>query len=309
MDGKPLFRFDLRIDDEGARRAFYKLARLEDGLFDKAGFEEAVDDWRITTEVKPKAIGIFQQWYEGYADDLGKLLAQQLTPQDDRTEDRLVNSLAAEWFKEFVDGSTPSRPLPYQPQQATQSQPQAAYSEWRPLPEWQVVTKQDMPDEIRFPDLITAPIHNGYDVPVEVTRWLRKTGYLKDDHIPIRTGKKGKGKSYLVSFTKENSMLTPKEVQVEGAGSVWVATGFSAEYQVINARNIMTGRFRIQGTSWAGGVHNTINSAAASPICSSCVIPDFPISLEGEVRSKSPGRWGSAYTLTGTGNSRSMWQH
>lgn len=234
MDGESFFTFNLSNTDGLASHVIFKLARLEDGSFDQTGFEEAVENWRITTEVKPKVMRFFQQWYEGSAKDLGKLLAQQLASLDDRAKDRLVSSLAAEWFKEFVDSKVQLPPIPPPP-----PPPPPVDLEWKPLPEWQVDTARDMPDEIRFPDLTTARIHKGYDVPIEVTRWLRKTGYLKDDHIPIRTGRGGRGNSYLVSFTKESSMLTPKDVEAEGMEPVWVATGFSAEYQVINAQNII----------------------------------------------------------------------
>lgn len=235
LDNEPFFTFDLTIDDESARRVIFKLARLEEGSFDRVGFEEAVEDWRMATNVKPKAMWVFQGWYEGSANDLGDLLARQLKLQDAKAKSRLISSLAAEWFIEFVNGKAPDK----DDEENEKPDPPHPDEEWKPLPEWQINTARDMPDEIRFPDLTTARIHKGYDVPIEITRWLRKTGYLKDEHIPIRTGKGGRGNSYLVSFTKESSMLTPKDVEAEGAEPVWVATGFSAEYQVINAQNII----------------------------------------------------------------------
>ena len=250
MDGEPFFRLDLRRDDEGARRAFYNLSRSEDGSFDQAGFEQAVEDWRITTEDKPRVMGVFRQWYEGSADDLGKLLTQQLTMQGTVAVDRLINSLASEWFKEFVDSYAQSHPTLHQPQlppvpqpqhqQAAQSQTPTPDTEWKPLMEWPRITEtQDLPNEIMFPDGTTAPRHNAYDLPLEVTRWLRRNGHLRDDHIPIHTGQHGNGKNFLLSFNPDDPMLSPKEVVVPGEKPVWLATGVSAGIQKTHAMSII----------------------------------------------------------------------
>ena len=234
MDEEPFFRFDLSNGDEDARRAFYKLARLVDGSFDRGEFEQAVEEWKITTNVKPRAMRLFQQWYEGSADDLGELLAQQLTLQEARAESRLVSSLAADWFKEFVDGRVPPPiPVPH-----PDPDPPLA-SDWKPLPKWRIITTEDMPDEIMFPDQSTAPIHNGYDVPMEIARWLRRKGHLRDEHVPMRTGQNARGKMFLLSFTLDNPMQTPKEVAVEGEEFVWIATGFNAPTQKENAMRII----------------------------------------------------------------------
>ena len=207
MDGESFFTFNLSNDDDLARQAIFKLARLEDGSFDQTGFQEAVEDWRITTEVKPRAVQLFQGWYDGSINYFSALLANQLKLEGGPEKDRL-GSLAAEWFKEFVNSKSKVVVVKDDEENGKDYPPPSA---GKPLTEWQIDTTKDMSNEIMFPDGTTAPIHNGYDVPVEITRWLRKNDYLKDGDIPIRTGRNGRGKGYLVSSTRGQLNARTKE--------------------------------------------------------------------------------------------------
>ncbi len=251
MDGRPFFTFNLASGDDLGRRTIFRLARLENGSLDRDRFEQAVREWRITTEVKPRAIQVFQRWYDGPADDLRKLLADRLMADSD--EDTLGN-MAADWFKEFVDSKSPV-PLPPQRCEACGGNPplprcEACGQEPPPvldgisLTRWQIGETADMPHEIIFPDATAAPIRSALDVPVETTRWLRANNHLPDNVLPIMTGRAGRGRKYLVALMEQlelgPSMTARREVMVPAQVSVYVETTFAAPAHVKNAVTIIS---------------------------------------------------------------------
>ena len=232
MDEEPFFQFDLRDSNQLALRTMARLSRLKDGSFDKAGFEDAVREWQLTTQVKPKAMDIFQGWYEGSNDELSKFLATGLK----EVGERRFSTLVTEWFVEFVNNKArPKLEADIEPTDHIVERGDGPI----PLPEWQVLQAPDLPDEIIFPDTTTARINNGYDVPVEVTRWLLGNAYLNRAYLPIATGKDGRGKGSLVSTMPTHPdgrrMRLPKEVS-----GVFVDGAFSAPDQITNAIAIIT---------------------------------------------------------------------
>ena len=246
MDGRPFFTFNLASEDDLGRRTIFRLARLEDGSLDRDTFEQAVREWRITTKVKPGAIQVFQRWYDGSADDLSRLLTDRLMVASD--EDTLGN-MAADWFKEFVDSKSivPLPPhrcetcggIPPQPQCETCGQEPRPFPDEISLTRWQIGESADMPHEIIFPDGTTAPIRAALDVPLETTRWLRTKSHLSDNSLPIRTGRDGRGRRYLVALTEQLEagppMTARREVAVPAQLTVYVESTFNASSHVQNA--------------------------------------------------------------------------
>ena len=104
------------------------------------------------------------------------------------------------------------------------------------------------PGELRFPDGGTLAVKHQYELAVELTKWLRRRGYLPDDKLPIpryanpRSRDLGNllGNSDLlvVARADRHSLANPRP-----AGDLFVETKYMAEFQADNLRTII---------EWAG---------------------------------------------------------
>lgn len=103
MDREPSFEFDLLNSDELARDTILCLGLTDDGSYDRNGFEEALQEWKIVSRVKPKVMSLFEAWHQGTGDLEGVVVGQLGEPIDG-------TGRVGEWFRESVDGKRAKSP-------------------------------------------------------------------------------------------------------------------------------------------------------------------------------------------------------
>ena len=218
MDEKPFFQFNLTDSDDVDRRVIARLSLQSDGSVDLEGLKDEVREWEIEKKYKPRAMDVFKGWLTRADEELVRLLEKRLEAPEGS-----LGELVQGWFAEFTGCKKDlNGPLPPPPP-----------GNIRPLTEWNIHKKKDMPVRIILPDGTDHRINPAHDVPVETTKWLIQNGHLTRNSLPVRYAGR-----YIVSETdthpNEQSMISPQEAEW-----AYVEGNYSPKDHVRNAKIII----------------------------------------------------------------------